>query len=119
MAEWKTQGFLPFEKEDLVWLDSRNLKIRYPSRKLASKREGPFKITDVLGSVSYHLHLSNQWKIHPVFHAFLLSPYRKTNTHGPNYMRPLPDLIEGEEEFEVGAIITHQKQGNNHQYLMK
>ena len=119
MAKRKTRGFSPFEKGDLVWLDGRNLKIGYPSQKLAPKREGPFKITEVLGPVSYRLSLPDQWKIHPVFHASLLSPYRETDTHGPNYTRPPPDLIEGEEEFEVEAIIAHRKRGNGHQYLVK
>ena len=64
---------------------------------------------EVLGPVSYRLSLPDQWKIHPVFHASLLSPYRETNTHRPNYTRPPPDLIEGEEEFEVEAIIAHRK----------
>ena len=74
---------------------------------------------EVLEPVSYRLSLPDQWKIHPVFYASLLSPYRETDSHGPNYMRPPPDLIEGEEEFEVKAIISHRKRGNGHQYLVK
>ena len=31
MVEWSTQGFTPFEKEQKVWLDGRNLKIGYKS----------------------------------------------------------------------------------------
>ena len=44
-------------------------------------------------------------KIHPVFHVDLLTPYRETDFHGPNYMRQHLDLIEGEEEFEVEHIL--------------
>ena len=33
----------PFKVNNRVWLDSKNLKIPYQSRKLAPKREGPFK----------------------------------------------------------------------------
>ena len=47
------------------------------------------------------------------------SPYRETDLHGPNEMRPLPDLIEGEEEYEVEAILAHQKSGTKYQYLIK
>ena len=119
MAERTTQGFTPFLKGEQVWLDGRNLKIGYPSRKLAPKREGPFKITDVLGPVTYHLELPHQWRIHPVFHASLLSPYRETDAYGPNFPQPPPDLIEGEEEFEVEAIITHRKRGRGYQFLIK
>jgi len=109
VAERTTWGFTPFKKGEQVWLDRRNLKIGYQSRKLAPKREGPFMITEVLGPVTYCLQLPNQWWIHDIFHASLLSPYRETETHGPNFMKPPPDLIEGEEEYEVEAITNHKK----------
>jgi hypothetical protein len=34
-------------------------------------------------------------------------------------MRPPPDLIEGEEEFEVEAIAAHKKWGRGYRYLVK
>jgi hypothetical protein len=95
------------------------LKIAYPTRKLAPKREGPFSITEVLSPLSYRLKLPSQWRIHPVFHAALLSPYRETNEHGPNFLEPPPDLIEGEKEYEVEAIIAHKKVGRTTRYLVK
>jgi len=119
MAERSTRGFTPFLKTDKVWLDGRNLKIGYPSRKLAPKREGPFEIAEVMGPVAYKLKLPNQWQIHPVFHASLLSPYHETDTHGPNFPQPPPDLIEGEEQYEVEAIVAHKPQGRGYRYLVK
>jgi hypothetical protein len=119
VAERSTRGFTPFKKGDQVWLDGRNLKIGYQSRKLAPKREGPFEITEVLGPVTYRLKLPNQWRIHDVFHAILLSPYRETETHGRNFLKPPPDLIEGEEEYEVEAITAHKKWGRGYRYLVK
>jgi len=119
MAEQSTWGFTPFEKGQKVWLDGRNLKIGYESWKLASKREGPFEITEIIGPITYHLKLLDQWQIHPVFHASLLSPYQETKTHSPNFPQPPPDFIEGEEEYEVEAIIAHRKWGKGHRYLVK
>jgi transposase InsO family protein len=119
VAERSTRGFTPFEKGQKVWLDGRNLKIGYESRKLAPKREGPFEISEVMGPVTYRLILPNQWRVHPVFHASLLSPYRETDTHGPNFLQPPPDLIEGEEEYKVEVIIAHKKRGSGYQYLVK
>jgi hypothetical protein len=37
MMERITQKFIPFKKGDEVWLDSKNLKLPYPMRKLALK----------------------------------------------------------------------------------
>ena len=56
-----------------------------------------------------------------MFHASLLSPYHKTKAHGPNYSRPPPDLIDGEEFFEVEQICNHQchRQLRMLQYLIK
>jgi hypothetical protein len=58
--------------------------------------------------VAYQLRLPMSWGIHDVFHASLLSPYHETNAHGPNFSRPPPDLIDGQEEYEVECIISHR-----------
>ena len=78
---------------------------------MAPKREGPFKIIEVLGPLTYRLELPSSWKIHDVFHATLLKPYQETKTYGENYPHPLPILEEGEELYEVEAILNHRKQG--------
>ena len=50
-----------------------------------------------------------------------MRPYHETNAHGPNYTRPPPDLIDGEEEFEVERIEQHRRHGRQRklQYLIK
>ena len=45
--------FTPFITGDKVWLEARNLKRNVINPKFATKREGPFKITKVLSSLSY------------------------------------------------------------------
>jgi hypothetical protein len=94
----------PFKKGDRVWLEGRNLKLPY-NKKITTKREGPFEITEVLLPVNYRLKVP--WKIHDVFHASLLTPYKENRVHGPNYTQPPPDLIEGEPEWEVERILRH------------
>ena len=66
----------------------------------------------------YRLSIPSKWKIHNTFHASLLSSYYKNDMHGPNYTRPLPDLIRTEEEYEVEAIIAHQGFTRNRLYLV-
>jgi hypothetical protein len=119
MAERATRGFKPFQKGDKVWLNGKNLKIGYPHRKLAPLQEGPFEITEVLGPVTYRLKLPAQWRIHNVFHACYLSPFTETLAHGPNFTRPPPDLIEGEEEWDVEAIVRHRGTGKRRRYRVK
>ena len=110
--------FCPNEK---VWLEGKNLALPYQTLKLAPRRHGPFLITERISPVAYKLALPPTWTIHDVFHASLLTPYRETSQHGANYTRPPPDLIEGEEEFEVEAIVNHRHHGKNRrlQYLVK
>ena len=106
---------------DHVWLDGRNLKTDQPTSKLAPRRHGPFVISQVMSPVSYRLKLPHQWRIHPVFHIDLLTPYHETKTHGENYQRPPPELVDNEEEYEVEAIPDSRRfgRGCKLQYLIK
>ena len=99
-------------------LDSRNLKTIY-HKKMKPKREGPFPITDVLGLVTYRLKLPASWRIHDVFHARLLRPYKENEVYGKNFTEPPPNLVEGEEVYEVETILNHRKRGRGYQYFVK
>ena len=48
-------------------------------------------------------------------------PYKENETHGPNFPQPPPDLIEGEEEWEIEAILNHRKarNGRGRDYFVK
>jgi hypothetical protein len=110
-----------FNVDQEVWLEAKNLRLPYQTPKLAPKRHGPFRISKQVSPVAYQLQLPNAWKIHNVFHASLLTPYRETPQHGPNYIKPPPELIEGEHEYEVEAIVNHRLHGKRKalQYLLK
>jgi hypothetical protein len=110
-----------FQTGDQVWLDGRNIKTFHPAAKLAPKHHGPFPILRVLLPITYELRLPVQWKLHPVFHVDLLTPYRESEFHGTNYDKPPPDLIDGEEEYEVERIVAsrHFGRGRKLQYLVK
>ena len=83
------------------------------------KREGPFVITKVLGPVAYRLLLPASWRIHNVFHATLLRKYKENEVYGENFMEPPPELVEGEEVYEVETILNHRKRGQGYQYFIK
>ena len=92
----KGSKFKPFVTNQEVWLDATNLKTTHPITKLCPKHYGPFKVTKVIFHVTYKLDLPLAWKIHNVFHALLLSPYRETLEHGQNFPEPPPNLIDRE-----------------------
>jgi hypothetical protein len=96
------------------------LHTNQPTAKLAPKRHRPFKVVQVMSPVNYWLELPTQWSIHNVFHTDLLTPYHEMPTHGANYQRPLPDLVEGVEEYEVEKVLDSHQYGRGHklQYLI-
>jgi hypothetical protein len=56
-----------------------------------------------------------------VFHADLITPYKEMELHGPNFTRPPPDLIDGEEEYKVEKILDMKQKGRGRKmhYLIK
>ena len=90
-----------------------NLQMNRP-RKLLMKQTGLFEIEKVISRTAYRLRIPQNWKIHPVFHASLLTSYKETVEHGPNFLRPPPDLINGDEEYKVEVIIGHRGKPGHH-----
>jgi hypothetical protein len=111
------QKYRPWKVGDKVWLSANHLLTQL-TKKLAPKRYGPFKVIDVLSPITFKLQLPTAWKVHPVFHASELLSYLETEVHGPNYTEPPPDLIDGEEHYEVEAIIQHKGTGSRRKYLV-
>ena len=56
-----------------------------------------------------------------MFHANLIMPYKETELYGPNFTRPPPDLVDGEEEYEVEKVIDAKQIGKKKKwhYLIK
>ena len=113
---------MPFEVGTKVWLEGTNLRL--PSNltpKLAPKWYGPFEVAAQISKVAYKLKLPPTWKIHDVFYASLLTPYKETLQHGPNFLEPPPEITEGESEWEVEKIIKERTFGRwkKKQYLVR
>jgi hypothetical protein len=57
-----------------------------------------------------------------MFHNSLLTPYKETREHGPNFTRPPPDIVDGEQDhYEVEKIVNSRPTPNQQgiQYLVK
>ena len=93
----------------------------HPIHKLRAKCFGPFKVIEVLSLVTYRLALPPSWKIHNAFHTTVLHPYKETKFHGPNFTEPPPDLVQGQEEWEVDNVLASRRSGRKKtlQYLIR
>jgi Integrase core domain len=118
MAERRRNTFTPFTVGQKVWLNTQNMKMNY-HKKMALKREGLFKVEEVLGPVTYQLKLPTTWRIYNMFHAVLLKPYIETEVHGENFSRPILDILDGEAVYNVETILKHRRRGQSYQYLIK
>jgi hypothetical protein len=112
-------NFTPYCVGDRVWLEGRNLNTTHPSAKLAPRRYGPFLVTLAVSRTSFRLKLPPAWKIHNVFHASLLTPYKETTINGRKYQEPAPELIDGQPEWEIEAILGMRRKRNQLQYLVR
>ena len=117
MVEWIKSNFTPFRKGQMVWLDTKHLKMNY-HKKMAPKWEGPFEIEEVLRPVTYQLKLPESWKIHKVFHSTFLHPYKENKVYGENYPQPVPNIENG-EVYKVKQVLKHGRRGQGYEYLVK
>src|SRR5271169_1265237 len=96
-------------------------RITDSSGKLHQLRVGPFEVMEPIGRLAYRLKLPSTWRIHPVISVAHLEshhhdPYQRDE--GP----PPPDLdLEGEELFEVEAILAkrYNKQRKRYEWRIK
>lgn len=117
----QTKNPIPqFHQGNQVWLEVKNIHTTHPMAKLAPKRHGPFLIEKMLGPVTAKLRLPYQWKIHPVFHTSLLTPYLQMSEYGKHFSNPPPDIIDEEEEYEVDQIVDSRIRGKKRlKYLVR
>ena len=84
-----------------MYLLTKNLKTKRPSKKLDYVKVGPFLVVEQRGPVSYRLDLPEDTKIYLVFYILLLEPaHPDTLLQKTLHVEP-----EEETEFEVEKIV--------------
>jgi transposase InsO family protein len=112
---------LVYAPGDRVWLDGSDIATNRPSSKLSHRRLGLFVIEACVGHGAYCLKLPYQFRrLHPVFSTVKLSPAPPDPIIGWQPALPPPTtLVDGEEEYEVEAILDSQMRYNRLEYLLK
>ena len=80
---------------------------------------GPFKVVKIISPVAYTLELPSSWRIHLTFHVEKLKKFERSEEFKRNISSPPESLeVEGEQEFEVEAIMRHRGSTSRREYLV-
>ena len=111
---------MTYHKGDLVWLEATNIASCRPSKKLDHRHLGPFVVQGKVGSSSYRLQLPDTSTHHAVFNQDLLQPFKPgTFPNQIAFPPPPPDIVDGEEEWEVDSILDSRFSWRQLQYLVR
>ena len=106
---------------DEMWLNTRNMQTKRPSKKLSNKIDGPFPITKIISPHVYKLELPHDRTVHPIFHTNLLKPGSDDALLGQLTTLPLPVFIiddEGQNTWEMTKILNFKIYRNKVQLLV-
>ena len=94
-----------FNIGDKVWLSSKNITTRRPSKKLDHKHLGPFKVIGK-SRTAYELDLPTSMGIFNKFHASLLVKDPNDPLVGQEQPEPGPILVDGTDHYEVDEFLA-------------
>jgi hypothetical protein len=86
--------------------------------------QGPFKVFEKIGKVTYHVELLYHMRVHhPVFHIIQLKPFQ-TDADDPSRVEPsqAPTMISNKPKSDVEKILAHEIMGvgrnQQHEYFV-
>jgi hypothetical protein len=114
---------IQFNLGDRVLLSTSDLRWKRGTPKLSARFIGPFTIKKVLSTLNYELELPPSLPIHPVFHVSKLRRWNESSERFANRVqlpaRPHPEVIDGEEEYEVESIVDKRIRHRRIEYRVK
>ena len=108
--------------QDEVWLNARNLSTARPAVKLDDRNVGPFRVKRVFeqNPLVIELDLPASMKVHPVFHATLLSHTANDPLPGQRQEPREPVVAEnGERSWYVNSILNSKRDRRYNPPLLK
>ncbi len=90
-------------------LSAKNLKRKKLSKKLSNKMIKLFRIQEFIDKQTYHLDLSIIYRVHSVFHVFLLELYNCKLNDNSIFDYLVLKLIDDEQEWKIEKILQKRK----------
>ena len=97
-----------YKVDNKVWLLTRNIKTKQPSKKLDHKIIGFYQIKKLVG-LSYQLKLPTSMKIHNVFYPSLLCKISANPLSSQHNDFALPVIVNNKEERKVNDILDAKR----------
>ena len=106
---------------DKVLLSTEHYNLQLPSEKLAPRWLGPLEILEIRGPNTVRIEVPPKLsRIEPLQNVLNLKPYHERPPEiGPTNAQAQPDLVDGEEEYEVEDILAHRAKGRTTEYLVR
>ena len=103
---------------DKVWLSTKDIKINWPSQKLAERQLGLFEIVKVVSPNAIKLKLPTSFKIHDIINVSRVQSYKPT-VIGQHVTLPEAVEVEGAPEYEVEEVLDSRLKRGKLEYLVK
>ena len=104
-ADHKCTDVPQYKVGDKVWLSTKDLHTKQPSRKLMEKQAGPYPISKVISPNAVELKLLSSFKIDAPINVSCLCPYKPPTILGQQPTPQLPIKRAGESEYIVEEIL--------------
>jgi len=89
-----------------AYVKEKYFHTRRPTKKLAEKYLGLYKLIAQVGTHSFTLRLPKELRsVHPVFHVSMLEPHTPSTIPNCTEPPPTPVEVEGDLEYEIAEVL--------------
>lgn len=117
-ADHRRQCAPSYQPGQEVWLSTKNLPLKVPSKKLAPRFVGPFAVSKVLSPAAVRLRLPRSLRVHLTFHISQVKPVRWSALVPSLQPPPPPQTVDGGPIYKVKRLLAVLTRGRGRQYLV-